>query len=375
VVDDPVDAAPLSSSFNGFHVPGPAEGNTIPKLPPFQPQPKAPSIPHLEVSKSMIAGAIGWAIFAALIHPLAFMVLAIGRSLKMALFPVVWFTILGQVFLPYCGLLLGLALIGAIAAVAQLPFLFAGFIPIVPGIVGRMVSVYFAMCSAHLLGWFVWQYHERLGYKPIPRVAEAATLAIAGRPGMMPAAMRGAPGVRVGAAAAGGAPPPLPQMYEGPPPQDPIPTDEGEIAGLAARFASACNARDLASASASAPLLVDARWGMGDLAGAHQVYGQMIALDKDFSFDAVRQLKLAKELELTDPMVAATAWRCFAFRNPQHPQAARALFRCGECYSKAGRADWAARAYEVLLQRYPMSDEAGPARAKVKSAVPAPGKR
>lgn len=329
-----------------------------------------------------IAAAIACGIGAAVLYPLCFIVLAIGRSLRMALFPVVWFSILSQVHVAYLGLLLGVGGLAALGAIASIPFALAGnVIPILPGILSSMVSMYFSLCTAHLLGWFVFQYHARLGYTPSPRetmtidriqemnrraVEEMERARGPGMPGMvqvgtagasypMPAD-GGAPVADAAAsrAAASGAPWEAPQ--------------EDEVAGLYARFHAAIAARDLASALASAPLLLDAYWDSGAMAHAHAVYGALATLNPDIALDPPRQARLAKEMEAAgESLAAASAWRALALQHPQHPQAPRALYRCAECYGKAGHPEWEAKALEILLQRYPMSEAAPLAQARLRS--------
>jgi hypothetical protein len=108
-----------------------------------------------------------FALLASALYPLCLIVLAISRSLLVALNPVVWAGILGRVLVPYLGLLLGVFGLGALGVAVHVPVDAASkVLPVVPGIVARMADVYLLLCTAHLLGWFVWQYRERLGYTP-----------------------------------------------------------------------------------------------------------------------------------------------------------------------------------------------------------------
>lgn len=323
----------------------------------------------------LLAAAVA-AAFSSMVYPLCLIVLAMSGSLRMALFPMTWFVILRQVPLGYLGVLAALAIGSGASMVLAFPFRFVP-IPFASIVVGSFVRMYFALCGAHLLGWFVFQNRARLGIADEPdrreiSVSEVKAAAVAGGgPQYRPAAGM----VRVGTA-----PPPAAAPGElrpgevagGPPVAPPWGESTGapggdEIAGLHARFQSACASRDLAAISQSAPVLVDAYWQAGNAAGAEEVYRALIAVSPETSLGPERQGRIAKELEATgDLQSAMTAWRTLALAHPDHPRAPAALWRCAEICAKLNRQDWVASACQAIIARYPMSEVASMAQARLR---------
>lgn len=307
-------------------------------------------------------------VIGASLYPLCLLILAMSGSLVSAINPVVWAQILGEVFAPYLGLVAGLGILnGAAAAISAPLLLVSSAIPFAPSILARSVQIYFALCSAHLLGWFVFQYRDRLGHTPdvreemdvdrVRRIKEATLAEIARtRPIVEPGLRVGANAGGIGVGASAATTP------------DSRPPSADEVAGLGARFSVACAEGDLVSASASAPLLVDAYWQAGDVESPPRLYARLLALDPDFSFDAPRQARLARAIEdAGDAPAAAGAWRALALKHPDHKQAPRALYRCAECHAKSGQSEWARKALQILLDRYPADETAPLAKSRLKS--------
>lgn len=323
----------------------------------------------------LLAAAVAAAL-SSMVYPLCLIVLAMSGSLRMALFPMTWFVILRQVPLGYLGVLAALVLGSGASIAFAFPFRFVP-VPFVPTLAGSVVRMYFALCGAHLLGWFVFQNRARLGIADEPdrrevSVSEVKAAAVAGAgPQYRPAAGM----VRVGTAAPLAAEPGelRPGEVAGGPPVAPpwgdttaAPGGE-EIAGLHARFQSACASRDLAAISQSAPVLVDAYWQAGDAAGAEEVYRSLIAVTPETSLGPERQGRIAKELESSgDLQSAMTAWRTLALAHPDHPRAPTALWRCAEICAKLNRQDWVASACQAIIARYPMSEVASMAQARLR---------
>lgn len=253
----------------------------------------------------LVAAAVA-ALVCSMIYPLCLIILAMSGSLRVALFPVTWFVILRQVPLGYLGLLIALILgSGASYAVA---------IPL-----GGMV---------------------RVGSAP----------------------QNAAPGELQPDEVAGG--PPVAPGGWGTPAEAP---GGDEIAGLHARFQSACASRDVAAIAQSAPVLVDAYWDAGNSLGAVQVYRALIAVSPETSLGPDRQGRLAKDLETSGDLPAAmTAWRTLALSHPDHLRAPMALWRCVEICAKLDRPDWVASACQAVLARYPMSEVASMAQARLR---------
>ena len=322
-----------------------------------------------------LAAAIAAAVVSSLLYPLCLIILAMSGSLRAAIFPWTWFVILKQVPLGYLGLLLGLGAGGVLVAVVTLPLTLLP-IPLLPGILATVIRLYVTLCGAHLLGWFVWQNRERLGigaepeHREVP-VGEVAAMATAAH------GAGGAPGYRpAGMVRAGTAPAPVPSApateVPGTPPAA-APWDAGqapqeqEIAGLHARFQAACAARDAATVAQSAPALVDACWEAGDAARAAEVFRGLLSVAPETSLGPERLGRLGKELEAAGDLLAAmTAWRTLALAHPEHPRAPSALWRCVEICDKQNRADWVRSACDAILARYPMSEVAPLAQARLK---------
>lgn len=312
------------------------------------------------------------AVLCSLIYPLCLIVLALSGSLQMALFPMTWFVILRQVPLGYLGVLFALGAGSSLCFAATLPFAMIP-IPFLPGIAAAAIKMYFALCGAHLLGWFVYQNRARLGISEEPErrdISVAEVKASFGGPAAPQYRSAGmvrvgtAPNAAPGALAAG-------EVAGGPPagwgaPQESAPGGD-EIAGLHARFQAACVSRDIASAAASAPLLLDAYWQSGNVIGAVDVYRALVAVSPETSLGPERQGRIAKELEAAgDLQTAMTAWRTFALSHPDHPRAPTALWRCAEICGKLNRPDWVASACQAIIARYPMSEVAALAQSRMK---------
>ncbi|HVO29110.1 MAG TPA: hypothetical protein VMV18_00140 [bacterium] len=154
----------------------------------------APPAPEPPMRWTALGAGLG--LGAAALFPLALLILGISQSLLMALNPVVWAQILKETLASYLGLLFGLAMFGAAGALATWPLhSLSARLPIFPALAAQTIDIYVALCGAHMLGWFVWMNHERLGYTPeapvemnVARVAEikAATLAEIERRGRTP---------------------------------------------------------------------------------------------------------------------------------------------------------------------------------------------
>jgi TolA-binding protein len=156
-----------------------------------------------------------------------------------------------------------------------------------------------------------------------------------------------------------------------------MPADAGvpvadEIAGLHARFQAAIAGRDIASVTQSAPHLVDAYFQAGNVVGACEVYKALASVSPETSLGPDRLARLAKELEqsLGDMQLAMTAWRTLALAHPEHPRAPNALWRCALICQKVGNVAWEASACQAILARYPMSEVAALATARLKKLDP-----
>lgn len=341
-----------------------------------EPTPSPSTLEEVRATEGM-AGAfalIALGAGAAFLYPLALLMLAITGSLLAALNPAGWIHILRRAGGSYVGAFVGLLGLGALSSIVALPLRLLGTMPMLPSIAANTIDVYFALCSAHLLGWFLWQNHAALGYQPNVRqemdLARVQQIKDATRAEVMRYGGRLTPGPQAGTASAtagGAGGTVVAGAGAGVAVQEPA-FDADETAGLAARFSSACASRDLASAMASAPLLVDAYLLADQAASAIGVYGQLVALDPDASLDPARQTRIARACEEAGQWLpAASAWRALALRYADAPQAPSALFRCGECYAKAGQAEWAKKAFQIFLQRYPMDPTVGAVQARLKA--------
>lgn len=322
------------------------------------------------------AAAVACAVFCSLIYPLCLVVLAMSGSLRTALFPVTWFVILKAVPLGYLGLLAALGAGSGICFALTFP-LSRLPVPILPALLSDLIEMYFALCGAHLLGWFVFQNRARLGIADeVPHVATPLQTGPAGAP---VETMRYAPAgsVRVGIPAGPPVPggPPAPgEILPGAP--APAPWESAAPGGeVRARFDAAIAARDAAAAVDSAPHVIDACWNAGDAPGAWSAYDALRKIAPEASLGPERMARLAKELETVarDLEAAMVAWRTLAFVHPDHPRAPNALWRCAEICEKLARPDWARSACDAILARYPMSEVAPMAQQKLKRLGAAAG--
>jgi hypothetical protein len=112
----------------------------------------------------MGAGLMLFAVLA-LAQPAAIMALAMTGSLRSALNPQLWATLIGRIGWPY------LALIGLLL-VMQLSAGNAGDLLrlVLPGMLAKPLGVVFTLwalfATFHLMGYLLWQYHEALGIEP-----------------------------------------------------------------------------------------------------------------------------------------------------------------------------------------------------------------
>lgn len=142
----------------------------------------------------------------------------------------------------------------------------------------------------------------------------------------------------------------------------------GDLASLRTIFESACAGGDPSAIEPSAQALVDACWAAGDPASAWAVHATLGRVAPGLSLGPERQARIAKELEslANEPMAAIGAWRTLALAHPDHPRAPSALWRCIDLCEKIGRLDWVKSGCEILIARYPMSEVAPLAEARLK---------
>ena len=94
--------------------------------------------------------------------PVMIMILAIDQNIGAALNPASWFAVMGRVGIPYLLLVIFLFLM---IISRQYAGSWLGFLPPFLGrLVAEMVGNYFMVIMFHMMGYVVYQYHEKLGF-------------------------------------------------------------------------------------------------------------------------------------------------------------------------------------------------------------------
>lgn len=131
------------------------------------------------------AGLLGLAVIT-FAQPAAIMSLAMDEDLGSALNPATWAAIIGRIGVPYFALWLLLLVFQTSAAYAEVWL--ANFLPsLLATIVAEAAFLWGLFGTFHLMGYLLYQYHERLGFEPgrhahaaeLPRNREAEVLAAA----------------------------------------------------------------------------------------------------------------------------------------------------------------------------------------------------
>ncbi|MBE5314768.1 MAG: hypothetical protein H4O13_05120 [Xanthomonadales bacterium] len=119
-------------------------------------------------------------------QPAATMALAMDESLANALNPSTWFALIGRIGLPY-GLLWLLLLVFQASAANAADWLDAWLPGIVATVLAQALFLWGLFGTFHLMGYLIYQYHERLGFEPdghvhaaeVPRNRESELVAAA----------------------------------------------------------------------------------------------------------------------------------------------------------------------------------------------------
>jgi hypothetical protein len=119
-------------------------------------------------------------------QPAATMALAMDESLSNALNPSTWFALIGRIGLPY-GLLWLLMLVFQISAANAAGWLDAWLPGWMAMVLAQAIFLWGLFGTFHLMGYLIYQYHERLGFEPnrhthaaeLPRHRESELVAAA----------------------------------------------------------------------------------------------------------------------------------------------------------------------------------------------------
>jgi hypothetical protein len=101
----------------------------------------------------------------ALAQPAAIMALAMTGSLRSALNPQLWATLIGRIGWPYLALI-GLLLVMQLSAGNAGDLLRLALPGVLAKPLGVMFSLWALFATFHLMGYLLWQYHEALGIEP-----------------------------------------------------------------------------------------------------------------------------------------------------------------------------------------------------------------
>lgn len=131
-------------------------------------------------------GVLVGLLLVAFAQPAAVMSLAMDESLSNALNPSTWFTLIGRIGLPY-GLLWLLLLVFQISAANAAGWLSAWLPGFVATVLAQAIFLWGLFGTFHLMGYLIYQYHERLGFEPnrhthsaeLPRNRESELVAAA----------------------------------------------------------------------------------------------------------------------------------------------------------------------------------------------------
>jgi membrane associated rhomboid family serine protease len=130
---------------------------------------------------------------------------------------------------------------------------------------------------------------------------------------------------------------------------------DGEAHASLARVSLPCG--DRAGARVAYQRAVECLLQAGRRGRAEEVYVEALRAFDDFVLDARGQLDLAFGLERNlKPHVALRAYEGFARVHGDHTEAAFALLRAANLYSRQGHLDRARHAYEQIVARYPSSE-------------------
>jgi hypothetical protein len=133
-----------------------------------------------------VPGALIGLLLIAFAQPAATMSLAMDESLSNALNPSTWFALIGRIGLPY-GLLWLLMLVFQISAANAADWLGAWLPGFVATVLAQAIFLWGLFGTFHLMGYLIYQYHERLGFEPnrhtraaeVPRHRESELVAAA----------------------------------------------------------------------------------------------------------------------------------------------------------------------------------------------------
>ncbi|NDY43023.1 tetratricopeptide repeat protein [Dissulfurirhabdus thermomarina] len=296
------------------------------------------------------ASAVAWvaiplALAAFCYMPSMLMILVVTGSLVQALHPGRFGALVARTGRGYLVLLAFLLLLGA--APAALLRLTGGVLPpVLLFFLGQAASNYYLLVTYHLMGCFILQYHEELGFPVETDLLERAAGAGAGGPGA-----GGGSRARVDALIQQGRYDEAAAWLQGPARAEV--RDDPELSDRLFRLLR--RRPDPAAALAHAGEYLDLLVRVGDRAGARRAYLECLELDADFAPAAEVLYRVGGWLmEAGDLKRGAAALQRLVRRYPESPRVPEACFRLAQViHERLMKPAQARSILEGVLRRFP----------------------